>query len=58
MKRKRLVGIHSSNGELHYILEETTMLESSRFKLRLIEAEGKELTKKEASKPLFIMRED
>ena len=58
MKRKRLAGIQSSNGELHYILEEAMSQEYYNIKLKLIEAEGKKLTKKEASKPLFIMRED
>jgi len=58
LKRRRIKGINSSNGELHYILEEDVMCYFSKVELRQIEAEVKELTKREASKPLFIMREE
>jgi hypothetical protein len=58
MKKVRIMRVNSPNGELHYVLDESAPFESSKLVQSLSEAEVKEITKKEASKPLFITRID
>jgi hypothetical protein len=57
MKKPRIVKVNSSNGELHYILEEISPLDTAKPGLKLSEAKAKEIAKKDASKPLFLTRD-
>ncbi len=58
MSKLQLVRVNSSNGELHYVLEETHKGNTPKPVQNLTEAEAKKLTRKEAWKPLFIAREE
>jgi len=58
MKRVSVVRVNSSNGELHYVLDESAVFEPSKRVQSLSEAEVKQITKREASKPLFIARQE
>jgi hypothetical protein len=56
-KRTRLIRKRSSSGEIHLIFQETG-LDDRRNAKDMDEAEIKILMKKEASKPLLILREE
>jgi hypothetical protein len=56
-KKSRVVRTRSSNGEIHLILQDSRF-ESRKDAVRLDEAEIRVIMKKEASKPLLIMREE
>jgi hypothetical protein len=48
----------SSGGELHYVLEELQTPTSSKPVLSLDEAEIKKMSRRTASKPLYITRDE
>jgi hypothetical protein len=58
MKGVRVLGGNSSDGDLHFVWEESTALYASRSKQRLTEAEAKKITKVEAAKLLRITRQE
>ena len=53
-----MIRVNSSNGELHYIAEEFTDLDVSKSRRGVLEAYAKEVTKKDASKLLYLAREE
>ena len=57
-KKLRVVRTQSSNGEIHLILQESNFDESRKDDVYLDEAEMRITMKKEASKPLLILREE
>jgi hypothetical protein len=58
MRRLRARKIDSANGEVHFILQESQASEhSERFKDYDV-FEIKKVTRKEAAKPLLLLRED
>jgi hypothetical protein len=58
MRRLRAHKVDSVNGEVHYILEETQTSENSeRFKNYDV-FEIKKVTRKEAAKPLVLLRKE
>jgi hypothetical protein len=58
MKKLRVVRERSSNGEIHLILQESSFVESRKDDVYLDEAEIRVTMKREASKPLLILREE
>jgi hypothetical protein len=59
MKRVDLVKVDSTkNGDMHFFWEESASLYVSQTKQSLSEAEAKKITKNEATKLLFITREE
>jgi hypothetical protein len=58
MKKLRVVRERSSNGEIHLILQESNFVESRKDDVYLDEAEIRVTMKREASKPLLILREE
>jgi hypothetical protein len=58
MKKLRVVRERSSNGEIHLILQESNFIESRKDDVYLDEAEIRVTMKREASKPLLILREE
>jgi hypothetical protein len=58
MKKLRVVRERSSNGEIHLILQESNFIESRKEDVYLDEAEIRVTMKREASKPLLILREE
>jgi hypothetical protein len=58
MKKLRVVRERSSNGEIHLILQESNFIESRKDYVYLDEAEIRVTMKREASKPLLILREE
>ena len=57
-KKLHLIKKRSSNGEIHLILNESRFLENGLDFEYLDEIEIRKIMKKEASKPLLIMREE
>ena len=57
-KKSRLVRKQSSNGDLHLIFQGSRFDENRKNAEDLDEAEIKVIMKKEASKPLLILREE
>jgi len=57
-KKSRVVREKSSNGEIHLILRELRFDENSKNVENLDEAEIRRIMKKEAAKPLLILREE
>jgi hypothetical protein len=58
MRRLRARKVDSANGEVHFILEEPQVSEySERFKDYDV-VEIKKVTRKEATKPLVLLREE
>jgi hypothetical protein len=58
MKKLLVVRERSSNGEIHLILQESNFVESRKDDVYLDEAEIRVTMKREASKPLLILREE
>lgn len=58
MKKLIVARVFSPNGEAHYILQEPSILNRSGNEEDLSEFEIKKITKKEASKPLFLTRQE
>ncbi|MGA2524048.1 MAG: hypothetical protein ABSF65_07850 [Candidatus Bathyarchaeia archaeon] len=55
----RTLKVDFADGELHYVFEESTaLIDISKRSRSLNEAEAKKITKREASKLLFIAREE
>jgi len=57
VKRFDVVRTQSSDGEIHFILIELKLDEVSRKESELKETDIKEIMKKEAQKPLHLVRE-
>jgi hypothetical protein len=57
-KKSHVVRERSSNGEIHLILPESRFNENRKNAEDLDEAEIKKIMRKEASKPLLILREE
>jgi hypothetical protein len=58
MKKLEIVRTCSLEGEIHFILQDTEV-DRSYEKCRFIDkAEVKEITKKQAAKPLLLLREE
>lgn len=57
-KKSRLVRKQSSNGDIHLIFQGSRFDENRKNAEALDEAEIKVIMKKEASKPLLILREE
>jgi hypothetical protein len=57
-KKLRVVRTRSSNGEIHLVFQESRFDENSKNAVCLDEAKIRVIMKKEASKPLLIMREE
>ena len=57
-KKSRVVREQSSNGEIHLILRELRFDENSKNVENLDEAQIRRIMKKEAAKPLLILREE
>jgi hypothetical protein len=57
MKNTLVCQVTLSDGEFHYVFNEASSCIDSKNFPRLRAAEAKELSKREASKPLFIARE-
>jgi hypothetical protein len=57
-KKSRLVREQSSNGDIHLIFQGSRFAENRKNAEDLDEAEIKVIMKKEASKPLLILREE
>lgn len=57
-KKLHLIRKRSSNGEIHLILNESRFHENGLDSEYLDEIEIRKIMKKEASKPLLIMREE
>ena len=57
-KKSHVVRERSLNGEIHLILRESRFNESRRNEEDLDEAEIRKIMRKEASKPLLILREE
>jgi hypothetical protein len=58
MKGMRALKVDSADGELHYVLVESTAIDIYKRRQCLNEEEAKKVTKREASKLLFIAREE
>ena len=56
MKGANSVKNNSSNGDLHFLWEESTALYASKDQHHLTMTEAKKVSKVEASKPLLIAR--
>jgi hypothetical protein len=57
-KKIRLIRKRSSSGEIHLIFQEARFDEDRKNEEDMDEAEIRTLMKKEASKPLLILREE
>ena len=57
-KKSHLIKKQSSNGDIHLIFQESRFDENRKNAENLDEAEIKVIMKKEASKPLLILREE
>jgi hypothetical protein len=58
MKKLRVSRVDSSDGEIHFILEEFLSLEHSEYFKDSDVAEIKRISRKEAAKPLVLFREE
>jgi hypothetical protein len=57
-KKSFVVVKRSSNGEIHFIFQDSKFDENWKDAIDLNDAEIRIITKKEASKPLLILREE
>jgi hypothetical protein len=57
IKKLRVVRVDSPDGEIHYVLQESPILERSENAKDVDEVKVKKITKKEASKPLLLTHE-
>jgi hypothetical protein len=57
-KKLQVIRKRSSNGEIHLILQESGLDENGKNAEDFGEDEIREIMKKEASKPLLILREE
>ena len=58
MKHVRVVRVHSLNGDTHFVLLESQFSENHEAAEDLDEGEIKEASKKDASKPLVLVRSE
>ena len=58
MKRVRLIRVDSPNGEIHFVLQEHQLSDRSENIKDFGEVDAKRITKKEATKPLILVREE
>jgi hypothetical protein len=58
VKKLRAVRVDSTDGERHYILRGSPILDRSGRAEELGEVKIKKIMKKEASKPLFLTRQE
>jgi hypothetical protein len=58
MKELRVSRVDSSDGEIHFILEEFLHIEHSEYFKDSDMAEIKRISRKEAPKPLLLFREE
>jgi hypothetical protein len=58
MKKFRVSKVDSSNGEIHFILEEFRPVEHSEYFKDSDVDEIKKISRKEATKPLVLFREE
>ncbi len=58
MKKFRVSRVDSSDGEIHFILEEVLYIERSEYFKDSDVAEIKRISRKEAPKPLRLFREE
>jgi hypothetical protein len=58
MKRLKAYRVVSPNGEVHFVLKEVANSEHSEDFLDYKLAEIKQITRKEAAKPLILFREE
>jgi hypothetical protein len=58
MKKLRVSRVDSSDGETHFILEEFLQIERSEYFKDSDVAEIKRISRKEATKPLRLFREE
>jgi hypothetical protein len=58
MKRLKAYRVVSPNGEIHFVLKEAANSEHSKDFLHYKLAEIKQITRKEAAKPLILFREE
>jgi hypothetical protein len=58
MKKQRVIKVNSIDGEPHYIFENPSPLDPVKNSVTLSEEKIKKITKKDASKPLFLTREE
>ena len=58
MKKLRMKRVNSPNGEVHYVFEESEFLENTEDTEYLDKSEIKKTTKQEASKLLFLTRDE
>jgi len=56
MKRKDIVKVLFQDGEIHFVLREHTSDDEPRKRIYLKDAEVAAILKKEASKPLLLLR--
>jgi len=57
-KKLEVARVYSPNGEIHFILREYRADESFKNRKDFDEAKVKKIMKKEASKPLLLLREE
>jgi|GEM_PF-3770130 hypothetical protein len=57
MKKVRVIPV-TSDGELHYVFEDPQIPTFSKPVLNLDEAKIKKMSRRQASKPLYITREE
>lgn len=57
MKRMQIVRVDSSDGELHYVFVDSLIQKGVEPLQELSEADAIRITRKEACKPLLIVRE-
>jgi hypothetical protein len=57
-KKLEVARVYSQNGEIHFILREYRADESFKNRKDFDEAKVKKIMKKEASKPLLLLREE
>jgi hypothetical protein len=57
LKRTEIVGIYSQNGEVHLVLQENKMDKCIKKRKSLSFVKMKAFMKKEAAKPLLLVRE-
>ena len=58
MRRLKACRVDSASGEIHFILEESQVRDYSEHFKYYDAAEIKEISKKEATKPLVLLREE
>ncbi len=58
LPKSRIVRVQSLNGEVHFVFAELALDEIAENAVGLDEVEIRRITKKEASKPLLLLRSE